>query len=271
MSDEAASTSARVDILGVKVSAINLPMAVATVDRWISTGHRSYVCVTGVHGVMEAQGDAELMRIHNESGLTTPDGMPMVWLGRRAGATWMDRVYGPDFMLEVTRLGEERAWRMFYYGGAPGVPDELATRLKQRFPGLVVAGCHSPPYRPLTDDEALGVASLINRTEPDIVWVGLSTPKQEQWMARFRRLLDAPVLIGVGAAFDIHAGRLQQAPPWMQRTGLEWLFRLSREPRRLWRRYLRNNPRFVWAVMRRPALLRLEVAKPANGDTPAAG
>lgn len=247
---------ARVDVLGVGVSAINMPMAVAQIAGWIERGERQYVCVTGVHGVMESQRDPALAAIHNVSGLTTPDGMPMVWAGRAAGAAHMDRVYGPDLMLEVLAVAQQRGWSSFFYGGAPDVPAELARHLKRRFPDLAVAGWHSPPFRPLTAEEDAAEVAAINAAKPTLVWVGLSTPKQERWMAAHRDRLDAAVLVGVGAAFDLHAQRLPQAPRWMQRSGLEWLFRLCKEPRRLWRRYLGNNPRFVWAILRRRPVLR---------------
>jgi N-acetylglucosaminyldiphosphoundecaprenol N-acetyl-beta-D-mannosaminyltransferase len=242
-------------VLGVEVSAIDMAQAVAEVRRWVEARERRYVCVTGVHGVMESQRDPELRRIHNDSGLTTPDGMPMVWAGRRAGAGHMTRVYGPDLMLELCALAAERGWSSFFYGGAPGVAERLAERLVARFPRLAVAGCWSPPFRPLTPEEDERVVRRIDDARPDLVWVGLSTPKQERWMAAHVGRVPG-VLLGVGAAFDIHAGLLPQAPHWMQRSGLEWLYRLLREPRRLWRRYLANNPRFALAILRRPPRLR---------------
>ncbi len=246
----------RVDVLGVGVSAIDMEMAVTEITRWIEDRERRYVCVTGVHGVMEAQRDPGLLRIHNESGLTTPDGMPLVWCAHRAGARHVDRVYGPDLMLELCSLAAERGWRSYFYGGGPGVPEELARKLADRFPGLVVAGTYSPPFRPLTAAEDDAVVRRINLAQPDIVWVGLSTPKQERWIADHRGSLAASVLIGVGAAFDIHAGRLPQAPGWMQRSGLEWLYRMYREPRRLWRRYMVNNPLFLLSIARRHPQMR---------------
>jgi N-acetylglucosaminyldiphosphoundecaprenol N-acetyl-beta-D-mannosaminyltransferase len=242
----------RVDVLGVGVSAIDMDRAVAEVTRWIEERRQHYVCVTGVHGVMESQRDPELLAIHNASGLTTPDGMPLVWAGRRAGMAHMRRVYGPDLMLAVCELAADRGWSCFFYGAADGVPELLAERLTERFPGLKVAGAMSPPFRPLTPEEDAAVVERINAASPDILWVGLSTPKQERWMAAHLGRLRVPVMVGVGAAFDMHAGRLPQAPGWMQASGLEWLYRLYREPRRLWRRYLRNNPRFVLAILRRP-------------------
>jgi N-acetylglucosaminyldiphosphoundecaprenol N-acetyl-beta-D-mannosaminyltransferase len=248
----------RVDVLGVRVSAINLDMALAEISRWVDQREQHYVCVTGVHGVMESQRDPELLRIHNASGLTTPDGMPLVWAGRWAGLRHMSRVYGPDLMLAVLERSRERGWRSFFYGGKQGVPEMLAQRMSERFPGLEVVGCYSPPFRPLNEGEDALVVEMLNAADPDLVWVGLSTPKQERWMATHLGRVKAPVLLGVGAAFDIHAGLLPQAPHWMQRTGLEWLYRLAREPRRLWRRYLTNNPRFMVQILRRRPQVRLD-------------
>jgi N-acetylglucosaminyldiphosphoundecaprenol N-acetyl-beta-D-mannosaminyltransferase len=246
----------RVDVLGVGISAVNMTMARDEITRWIETGEPHYVCVTGVHGVMESQRDPELLAIHNASGLTTPDGMPMVWAGHRAGADWMSRVYGPDLMLSVLERAAERGWSSFLYGGAEGTPELLADRLSTRFPGLAIAGVYSPPFRPLTTDEDAKIVTRINATGADLVWVGLSTPKQERWMAAHLGRLRAPVIVGVGAAFDIHAGLIQQAPVWMQKNGLEWFFRLTKEPRRLWKRYFQSNPAFVARILRDPPRLR---------------
>lgn len=245
----------RVDVLGVRISAIDMPMAIDEIERWISAGESHYVCVTGVHGVMESQHDPELREIHNKSGLTTPDGMPMVWAGRRAGARWMSRVYGPDLMLAVCARAVERGWSSYFYGGKEGVPERLAERLQERFPGFRVVGTESPPFRAITPDEDEAIVGRINDAGPDLLWVGLSTPKQERWMAAHVGRIQAPAVLGVGAAFDIHAGTLQQAPVWVQRRGLEWLYRLYREPRRLWRRYVSIVPRFVIAILRRPPRL----------------
>jgi N-acetylglucosaminyldiphosphoundecaprenol N-acetyl-beta-D-mannosaminyltransferase len=245
----------RVDVLGVGVSAIDMDQAVAEITGWVERRERHYVCVTGVHGVMESRRDAELRRIHNRSGLTTPDGMPMVWAGRRGGATHMERVYGPDLMLAVCERAAERGWTSYFHGGAPGVADRLAERLSERFPGLKVVGTSSPPFREVTLEEDAATVERIEEAAPDLVWVGLGTPKQERWMADHTGRLSAPALLGVGAAFNIHAGLLPQAPPWMQRSGLEWLYRLMREPR-LARRYLRNNPRFLFEILRRPPRIR---------------
>ena len=215
------------------------------------------MCVTGVHGVMESQRDPELLRIHNASGLTTPDGMPMVWAGRRAGATWMRRVYGPDLMLAVSPSAPRNAaGRSFFYGGRDGVPEQLAEQpAPSAFPASSSVGAYSPPFRALTAGRGRRGRRPHQRPRARLVWVGLSTPKQERWMAAHVGRLDAPALLGVGAAFDIHAGTLPQAPRWMQRNGLEWLYRLIREPRRLWRRYLSIVPRFMLQILRRPPRL----------------
>lgn len=250
----------RVNILGVGISAITMRTALAVIDGWIVRQEPHYVCVATVHGVMECQRDPALRRIYNRSGLTTPDGMPLVWLSRLSGFPFVERVYGPDLLLALCEHGLDRGYRHFFYGGEPGVAETLATRLRARFPGLQIVGTYTPPFRPLTPAEDAAVVATINAAGPDIVWVGLSTPKQDRWMADHVGRLTAPVLIGVGAAFDFHSGRKRQAPRWMQRSGLEWLFRLSQEPRRLWRRYLLYNPLFValvllqWSGLRRYSL-----------------
>lgn len=239
----------RTNVLGVGISAINIPMALEVLDAWIRQQHHTYVCITGVHGVMESQADPELRKIHNQAGLVTPDGMPMVWLSRLAGHKHVDRVYGPDLMLAVCEVSLQKGYRHFFYGGNEGVPELLRDKLQEKFPGLLVVGTYSPPFRPLTPEEDAAIVSQINAARPDIVWVGLSTPKQERWMAAHLGKVQAPVMIGVGAAFDFHAGLKPQAPRWMQRSGLEWFFRMVSEPKRLARRYLQNNPRFVMAVL----------------------
>ena len=179
----------------------------------------------------------------------------MVWAGRWAGAKDMARVYGPDFMLEVLERAAVEGWTSYFYGGGDGVSGALAERMKRRFPGLEVVGVCSPPFRPLTSEEDAALVTTVRDLAPDLIWVGLSTPKQERWMAAHLGQWSKGVMFGVGAAFDINAGLLPQAPPWMQRLGLEWLFRLVVEPRRLWRRYLSNNPRFVARILRRPPRL----------------
>jgi len=239
---------ARVNVLGVGISAINLESAVAIIGHALDERTRGYVCVTGVHGVTEARSDPAFRAILNEAFLNTPDGMPMVWMGKLRGFRQMGRVYGPDLMLAVCGHAGFRGLTHFLYGGAPGVAEELKRRLEQKFPGLRIAGALSPPFRPLRPIEEEDLAARVKALRPDIFWVGLSTPKQEKFMAQYWQRLEATLFFGVGAAFDFHAGRLRQAPRWMQRSGLEWLFRLGCEPRRLSKRYLKNNPLFLARV-----------------------
>jgi N-acetylglucosaminyldiphosphoundecaprenol N-acetyl-beta-D-mannosaminyltransferase len=197
---------------------------------------------------MAAQDDPALRTILNHAFLNTPDGMPLVWLGRWHGHRQVTRVYGPDLMLAVCDAGRAVGLTHYFYGGVPGVAEELRTRLTARFPGLRVVGASTPPFRPLTAAEAAALQDEVARTRPDVLWVGLSTPKQERFMAAHAATLDTGLLVGVGAAFDFHAGRVRQAPRWIQRSGGEWLFRLCLEPRRLGPRYLKANPRFVLGV-----------------------
>jgi N-acetylglucosaminyldiphosphoundecaprenol N-acetyl-beta-D-mannosaminyltransferase len=234
-----------VNVLGVGLTAFNLPEAVDWIDRAAQSDVRGYICVTGVHGVSESRRSPELRAILNQSLLNTPDGMPMVWMGRLQGFNRMGRVYGPDLMLELCRLSVTRGYSHFLYGGRPGVVEKLRESLVGRFPGLRIAGVYTPPFRALTATERDDLAAEVGRARPDFFWVGLSTPKQERFMAEHWQTLDAKLFFGVGAAFDIHSGGLRQAPPWMQQSGLEWLFRLGCEPRRLWKRYLVNNPLFL--------------------------
>jgi N-acetylglucosaminyldiphosphoundecaprenol N-acetyl-beta-D-mannosaminyltransferase len=238
----------RVNVLGVGISVLNLTTAREVIAKAVAAKHKGYICVTGVHGVTEAQDNPAFRQVLNNSFLCTPDGMPMVWMGKFNGFREMGRVYGPDLMLELCRWSQNYPCKHFFFGGAPGVAEELKARLESRFPGLQVAGCYTPPFRPLNSDEETELKQMLQRTKPDIMWIGLSTPKQEQFMARYLSQLEVTLMIGVGAAFDFHSGRVKQAPRWIQRSGFEWLYRLCQEPRRLARRYLRNNPLFLARV-----------------------
>lgn len=242
-------TVPRVNILGVGISAINMTAAVETIAGWIAQGASQYVCVFPVHSVVECQKDSGLRHIANASGLTTPDGVPLVWLSRLHGHRHVSRVYGPDLMMALCAASVERGYRHFFYGSAEGVPEKLAAVFARKYPGLQVVGTYAPPFRPLASEEDEQIVEMMNASDADIVWVGLGTPKQDHWMAAHVGRIRAPVLIGVGAAFDFHTGRKKQAPRWMQRSGLEWFFRLISEPRRLWRRYLINNPLFMILVL----------------------
>ncbi|MCE0522946.1 MAG: WecB/TagA/CpsF family glycosyltransferase [Methylacidiphilales bacterium] len=238
----------RVNVLGVGVHALNLRSAVLVLQSAIATRTPGYVCVTGVHGVSEAQSNPAFRDILNGAFLNTPDGMPMVWMGKLAGFQEMERVYGPDLLLEVCKASQWTRWKHFFYGGGPGTAEALAAVLQSKFPQLQVVGTYTPPFRPLTPDELKEVQAQVAATRPDIFWVGLSTPKQELFMASTLSSLDVPVMIGIGAAFDLISGKVRQSPRWIQRSGFEWLYRLIQEPRRLWKRYLKNNPLFVWRV-----------------------
>lgn len=233
------------NVLGVAVSPINMDLALEQIARALEKRQKGYVCLTGVHGVSEAQTDAEFRRILNRAFLCTPDGMPLVWVGRWQGHKQMDRVYGPDLMLAVMSLSEKTGWRHFFYGGANGTAEMLTRRLSERFPKLQIAGAYEPPFRPLNAQEQEDLRERIRAARADLMWVGLSTPKQERFMAQYLNRLEVTLMLGVGAAFDFHAGKIRQAPRWMQRSGLEWSFRLWCEPQRLWKRYLKNNPLFV--------------------------
>lgn len=239
----------RFNVLGVGVSALTLAQTTDLVVGVRGRRRTGYICLGTVHSISEARRDPAFRDVLNGSWLTTPDGMPLVWLARRLGHPAVTRVYGPDLLLAVCDAGRAAGLRHYFFGGAPGVADALACRLATRFPGLVIAGTESPPYRPLTADEFTALQARIASAQADVVWVGLGTPKQDRFMAESWQRLDAGVLIGVGAAFDFHSGRLRQAPRWMQRSGLEWLFRLGQEPRRLAVRYLVYNPLFVVRVL----------------------
>jgi N-acetylglucosaminyldiphosphoundecaprenol N-acetyl-beta-D-mannosaminyltransferase len=239
----------RVNILGVGVNAISMAESVQYTDMFLREKGQSYVCVTGVHGIMEAQEDDEFKRILNSSFLTTPDGMPTVWLGRWHGFRKMSRVYGPDFMHEICKLSLERGYRHFLYGGNTGVAEELASKLSSCYPGLQIVGTFTPPFRPLNAEEEIQLERTLVEARADVLWCGLSTPKQERFMSRYCGKLPVKLMVGVGAAFDINSGNLKDAPGWMKGAGLQWLFRLMAEPRRLAGRYLRNNPRFVMLTL----------------------
>lgn len=238
----------RANILGVGVSAVNMAEAVRLSVELIRSGGSGYTCVTGVHGIIEAQSDTDFRRIQNTSFLTVPDGMPAVWVGRLLGYREIRRVYGPDFMMNLCERSADYGFRHFLYGGKTGVAERLQDNLKSIFPNLLVVGTFTPPFRTLDRAEEEALIAKVREAKPDIIWVGLSTPKQERFMAEYIDKLGVKLMVGVGAAFDIHTGGIQDAPGWIKAAGLQWLHRLLQEPRRLWRRYLINNPRFVWNV-----------------------
>jgi len=236
----------RVNVLGVGISVLNLKSATDLVENAAEqSGSSSYVTVTGVHGVVESQKDLELKKIHNRSLLTTPDGMPMVWLGKHAGHRSMDRVYGPDLVLSVVESGLVSSKKHYLFGGCEGVAADLGCYLRKKFPEVQVVGVNCPPFRELTQEEEEALVKELQNVQPHYIWIGLGTPKQERFMHDFlskypdltKNWAHGSVMLGVGAAFDFHTGRVRQAPLWVQRSGFEWLFRVCMDPKRLWRRY----------------------------------
>jgi N-acetylglucosaminyldiphosphoundecaprenol N-acetyl-beta-D-mannosaminyltransferase len=233
-------------VLGAPLAISDYREVVDWMERMIAAGARGYVTAAAVNLVMSAREDPETDAALQAATLAVPDGQPLVWALRALGHRRATRLYGPDLMAAFCARAAQRGIPIYLYGGR--TPEALALleqRLRERFPELPIAGSYSPPFRALSPQEEIEIAARIDASGAAVVWVGTGQPKQEKWMLRMRPRLAAPLLVGVGAAFDFHAGLVSQAPPWMQRAGLEWAYRLSREPRRLWRRYARYNPRFV--------------------------
>lgn len=234
-------------ILGLRVAAIQIPDVIEQMKEWIAGREQCHsVAFTGLHGVSESSKHSEFKDILKSTDLVVADGMPLVWLGRLQGHPLRRRVYGPELMETFCRETQSQ-FRHFFYGGAPGIAENLARTLEERF-HIVVAGTYCPPFRELTEEEDNAAVERVQQASPDVLWVGLSTPKQERWMHQHRARLRVPVLLGVGAAFDICSGNIRQAPAWMRENGLEWLFRLWVEPRRLWKRYLVAIPGVLWRI-----------------------
>lgn len=239
-----------VNILGVRVHATNMDRALAGIETTLANGQKGYVCVTGVQGIMEAQSDSNLKGIINRSVLTIPDGRPTVWVGWLRGFLKMRQVTGPDMMLRIFAMSAEKGYTHFFYGGNTGIADQLKEALTQRFPGVKVLGTYTPPFRPLNPEEESELVRMVAEAKPDFFWVGLSTPKQERFMDQYLGKLEAKLMLGVGAAFDIHTGIIKDAPYWMKFAGVQWMHRIYQDPSRLWKRYVVNNPRFVYHLIR---------------------
>ncbi len=241
-----ASKDPRVNILGVGVSVLTMESVLQKIEAFLERGDHGYICVTGAQGIIEAQDDQSYRNILNSAFLTTPDGMPTVWLGKYHGYRDIGRVYGPRLMLGLCHNSVAKGYRHFLYGGRPGIAEKLKAELIHRYPGLQIAGTYTPPFRPLTPEEEADLFSQVQASGANVLWCGLGTPKQERFMAGYLDRLPVQLMIGVGAAFDILSGTTREAPEWVLRTGLTSIFRVCQEPRRLWKRYLLNNPRFMW-------------------------
>jgi N-acetylglucosaminyldiphosphoundecaprenol N-acetyl-beta-D-mannosaminyltransferase len=242
----------RVDVLDVPLSAGSFDAAVKEVATWVRDDKPSFAIFRDVHGVMQSQRDKRVLAAHHQAGLVACDGMPMVWASRWAGVHGAERVRGCDFVLAFCARAEQEGWSIFFYGSRPRVTSLLVKSLLKSFPRLRIAGTLSPPFRPLSPPEDAEIIETIRSSGADVVCVGLSTPKQELWMAEHVGRVGAPALLGVGAAFDFLAGEVREAPTWIRQSGFEWLFRMVMEPRRLAGRYLRNNPAFIAGVVRHP-------------------
>ncbi len=236
----------RREILGIPIAMIDYERAMDVMDQMVEERHRGWVCAAAVHSVMVAQEDGLMKRALTDAVITVPDGMPIVWAANRLGEHLPNRVYGPELMRRYCNRSVERGHRVWLYGGRDqSALVQLALNLRRKHPGIRIVGGYSPPFRSLTAEEDNAIAEQINAAQPDVLWVGIGVPKQEKWMVRMRSRLDVPVMCAVGAAFDFHAGRVSQAPHWMQERGLEWTYRIAQEPRRLLPRYLYTNPRFM--------------------------
>ena len=246
MNERAAARSfEQVNVLGVGVHAVDMQSTASILRMHIRERAKGYVCLAGVHGIMEAQRQLSLKTIFADALLVAPDGMPTVWMGRLNGFSRMRRVFGPDLMANIIGSEEFSNCTHFFCGGAPGVAENLRDQMLRRFPCARITGTYSPPFRPMTSIEEMELVAKVRLAQPDIIWVGLSTPKQEKFMARYLPMLDTRLMIGVGAAFLFHTGAIQDSPAWIKQAGLQWAHRLIQEPERLWKRYLLNNPLFL--------------------------
>ena len=251
------------EIAGIPIAMTDYSETMDVMDGLIARRERGYVCAVATHAVMVAYEDEEMRRALTGSSLTVPDGMPLVWAANMLGQRLDGRVYGPELMHRYSARCAERGYRVWLYGGRDqGSLAQLALTMRRENPGIQIVGGFCPPYRDLTDEEEKDLFAQINRDRPDVLWIGTGVPRQEKWMAHIRPHLDVPVICAVGAAFDFHSGRVSQAPPWMQDRGLEWIYRIAQEPRRLLPRYLYYNPRFVTAFVKQ--LLRERRVAPSS-------
>jgi N-acetylglucosaminyldiphosphoundecaprenol N-acetyl-beta-D-mannosaminyltransferase len=271
-----ATRNPKATVLNVRIDAVDMEQALDRIANELDSERKGYVCLAGVHGVMEAHRDTELANIFAGAALVAPDGMPTVWVGHHQGYRSMKRVAGPDLMIEVMKREEFRDRTHFLCGGKGGIAEELRETLRDRFPFIKIVGIYTPPFGPLSLAEEQDFIERVNVLRPDIIWVGISTPKQERFMARYLPLLDTKLMFGVGAAFDFHTGRISDCAEWIKHFGLQWLDRLRQDPKHLWKRYLRNNPAFLCAISLQltglrsyPGHLQSEVIPLAQPATPA--
>lgn len=259
------SPSPRANILGVGIDAYSMDQTLNIVSSAIESGSRGYVCATGVHGIMEAQKDPCLRALLNGAFLNLPDGRPTVWIGWLQGIRGMRQVTGPDFMLRACGMSVKKGYTHFLYGGNTGVAQKLKDTLETKFPGLKIVGTYTPPFRPFTPAEAAELSALVSRLKPDMFWVGLSTPKQERFCAEYLQKLETKLMFAVGAAFDIHIGKVNESPRWVKVIGMQWFHRLCQEPKRLWKRYLFNIPRFLVKIaLQFAGFKKLSLAAPSS-------
>jgi N-acetylglucosaminyldiphosphoundecaprenol N-acetyl-beta-D-mannosaminyltransferase len=238
----------RVAVAGTEVDLLSPQRLLGLVEDAVATRTKARVIFCNVSTVVACRDNRELQSAVQDAEVISPDGMPLVWVAKLKGEKAIERVPGPSFLPAAVEHGIARGWRHYFYGGSPETLEQLTASLSAQFPGVQIAGAHSPPFRALSSEEIDADIARINEAHPDLVWVGLGMPKQELWMARYQSRLRAPVLLGVGAAFDFNAGTMKRAPQWMQRLGLEWSHRLVHEPTRLWRRYVVGNTRFLLMV-----------------------
>ena len=239
-----------INVLGMRVDMVQIPEVLSMMEEWIKNGARgNYIVISNANDAVLSRRDPNICRAVNDSSLSVPDGISLVMLGKIRGHKLKRRVYGPELMEEFCKLAAEKGYRIFFYGGAEGIPEKMRSKLLAKYPGLKVVGTYSPPFRELTEEDDRQITEMINRTKPDVLWIGLGCPKQQLWMNKYKDKIEVPVMVGVGAAFDFHAGTKSQAPKWMRENGMEWFFRLLTEPRRLWRRYIVDGAFFLYNVI----------------------
>lgn len=238
----------KANILGVGIDLLDNRQVLNYIDDMIVNKGNHYVCLSNVHTIMMSQVDKQYMLINNNADLALPDGMPLLYAAKLLGYQYGQRICGRELMKAVSIMSHNTGWKHYYYGGKESVTKTMVENIKTMVPGIKIAGYYSPPFRPLSKLEEENIVSMINKSEPDILWVGLGAPKQEKWIAEHIGKINVPIMFAVGAAFDFLAGTIKEAPRWMQLSGLEWLYRFGCEPRRLWRRYIINNPKFLLFV-----------------------